>query len=93
MEKISNNESLPKPVSFEQVGENIIFTLPNGEIVSVQGTFKGPDLTSYEGIDQDGNNMQIQFEKSEDSSLFVVEITSNGQTLFPEQSEEFQQAA
>ncbi len=93
MEKISNNESAPKTVSFEQIGENITFTLPNGEIISVQGTFKGPELTSYEGVDIDGNNTQIQFEKSEDLSLFVVEIRINGQTIYPEQAEELQIAA
>lgn len=93
MEKINSNESLQKQVSFEQTGDNIYFSLPNGETLSVQGTFKGPELTSYEGVDMNGNSTQVEFDKNDDMSLFVVEIKVNGKTIYPEVMEEFKDAA
>ena len=95
MEKINNFEAPSKFISFEQKGESITFTLPDGEELTAKGAFKGPDLTDYEGILNDGESVQVEFVKGDNGTLTVVEITINGEVAYTQEpvEEQFKEAA
>jgi hypothetical protein len=93
MEKINNPSAAPESASFEQTGNGITFTLPGGEAIAVQGRFKGPDLSIYDGVNADGQQVYVEFTKNDDDSLAVLEIKIDGKTIYYEEPEELQEAA